>query len=133
MADALAYEKADELGNPIKRLTASSNKSATSATARRPRKQGKVKQHQVSATVNVPADIVTVSSDDEDLSYVATDYYSDAGDSDGTSDTWWPNEVRSDAVDALPTNAEVLFVLFRFYFYFDTSLDRRPVACEDGP
>ena len=81
MADALAYEKADELGNPIKRLTASSNKSTTSATARRPRKQGKVKQHQVSATVNVPADIVTVSSDDEDLSYVATDYYSDAGDS----------------------------------------------------
>ena len=71
MADALAYEKADELGNPIKRLTASSNKSATSATVCRPRKQGKVKQHQVSATVNVPADIVTVSSDDEDLSYVA--------------------------------------------------------------
>ena len=74
-----------------------------------------------------------VSSDDEDLSYVAMEYYLDAGDSDGTFDTWWPNEVHSDTADALPTNVEVFFVLFWFYSYFDTSLDCQPVAFEDSP
>ena len=111
MADALAFEKADELGNPIKRLMGPSGKvpGKASMTARPPGKAGKAHQFK-SLHADVPADepIVVVSSDEDDNSYVTTKC-----NSDGTADSWWPGEVAE--ADVLPSNAEVHFF---FFFHF---------------
>jgi hypothetical protein len=134
MADALAYEKADELGNPIKRLTAPSGKASgkASATAHPSRKVGKARQvkslHADNPDMAVDKPVIVVSSDEDDDSYVTTEC-----DSDGTADSCWPGEVaEADVGDALLSNAEVRFSFFSFYCS-DTSLDCRPVASEDSP
>ena len=132
MADALAYEKADELGNPIKRLTAPSGKASgkASATARPSGKAGKARHvKSLHADLDVDKPIVVVSSDEDDDSYVTTEC-----DSDATADSCWPGEVdEADVGDVLLSNAEVQFSFFFSYYCSDTSLDRRPVASKDSP
>ena len=60
MAEALRYEKADELGNPIKCL-----KTPNPATAC-PRKPRQVKKPHIDTSVDIPTDVFVVSSDDDD-------------------------------------------------------------------
>jgi hypothetical protein len=96
MAEALAYEKADELGNPIKRLTVPRPLNEKNSATARP--SGKQRQFK---TLRIDHDIVVVSSDEDDLNYEATEC-SDTCDSDDTADSWWPGEVA-----VLPSNAEV--------------------------
>lgn len=108
MADALAYEKADELGNPIKRLTVTKGNISATARPRKPRQAAQAKSSKrprVDTAVDVPTDIHVLSSDEDDVDYVSTER-SESYDSDDTSDTWWPNEVAS---EVLPSNDEVFF------------------------
>ena len=87
-----------------------STKGNISATAR-PRKPRQVAQAKsskrpcINTAVDVPTDIHVLSSDEDDVDYVSTKC-SESYDSDGTSDTTWPNEVAS---EVLPSNNELFF------------------------
>ena len=88
MAKALRYEKADELGNPIKRL-----KTPNPVTAVHPRKPCQVKKPCIDTSVDIPTDIFVVSSDDDD-NYETTTESSMSLES-GLTDTDWPGEYDS--------------------------------------
>jgi hypothetical protein len=102
MAEALKFEKADELGNPIRRLAA--------VGPTRVRKQRVVKKKQ---RVD-PEIVVVVSSDDNDTDYVATEVATEPEDSEGSAGSEWPNEFE----EHLPSNDEVrhmsYFILYPF-------------------
>jgi hypothetical protein len=91
MAEALRYEKADELGNPIKRL-----KTPNPATAR-PRKPRQVKKPRIDTSVDIPTgtDVFVVSSDDDDNYETATGTESSTSIESGLTDTDWPGEYDS--------------------------------------
>lgn|ERR1700761_1093059 len=99
MAEALEFEKADELGNPIKRLT------AATLPVRHPRKPRQVKKQRIESTAitDVAAAALVLSSDENDLDYEATE--------PAESEDSAPSEC--DSVEMVPSNAEVgtLFVL----------------------
>ena len=114
MAEALRYEKADELGNPIKRL-----KTPNPATAR-PRKPRQVKKPRIDTSVDLPTgtDIFVVSSDDDNYE-TATGTESSTSIESGFTDTDWPGECDSPyrLLRGLPEapatlNAEVHYVSF---------------------
>jgi len=85
MAKALEFEKADELGNPIKRLAVGS-----AATPHPPRKARIAKKPRINMTEAI------VSSDEGDLNYEATEPVES-----GT--------LLSEGDDVLPSNAEVCY------------------------
>ena len=116
MAEALRYEKADELGNPIRRL-----KTPNPATARPPRKQRQVKRPRIDAgtSVDVPStDVFIISSSDDDDYEGATEGTTSTSSllEEGFTDTDWPGEVDTPYMlvrDLPPTlNAEVRFIMF---------------------
>jgi hypothetical protein len=86
MAEALEYEKTDEHGDPIKRLT-----TGTTHTVRPPRTSRQAKKKQRIDTTEVGA-----SSDEDDRDYQDTEPV----ESESTS----PSE--GDCQDTLPSNAE---------------------------
>jgi hypothetical protein len=90
MAEALRFEKADEHGNPIRRLNA--------PIAGAPRKPRQVKKPRVDRDT-----IVVISTDDEDLNYKTTE----AEESEGSTDEEWPNQCGYESIDDAPSNAEV--------------------------
>jgi hypothetical protein len=131
MAEALRFEKADEHGNPIKRL-----KTPNPATARplhpparpqlplRPPMRSQLplrqaKKLRVDTTVDVPNDILLVSSgdNDEDPNYEGTTECTSPEDSEYCStDTDWPGEYDTYEMMLLPpSNAEVCFCLVLFF------------------
>jgi hypothetical protein len=109
MAEALRFEKSDELGNPIRRL----NWDTTTAHPSRPRKPAarKVKKPRVETTVtlDVPSDVLVISSDEDDLTYETAEN-SDA-ETEVSIASEWPNELcSSDSIEMLPSNAEVRLI-----------------------
>ena len=115
MAEALRFEKADELGNPIRRL-----KTPKPATARPPGGPRQAKKPRVDTTVDVPADILVVSSGEDDPNYEGTTEYTSPEDSDALdTDTDWPGEYDTieDTIESMmrPSNVEV------FHFFVITS------------
>jgi hypothetical protein len=109
MAEALKAEKADELGNPIKRLT---------ATARpRPRPAKKARVDTPVARADTP--VIEVSSDEEDLDYEATECATDPAETEDELSEWlseFPS--MDDSIEVLPSNAEVRSFLFLLFFPF---------------
>jgi hypothetical protein len=105
MAEALKFEKSDELGNPIKRL----NWDTTTAHPSRPRKPA---LRQVKKSCVLPSDVLVISSDEDDLTYETAEC-SDP-ETEGSIASEWPNELNSsDSIEVLPSNAEVrLFFIF---------------------
>lgn len=87
MAEALAHEKADEHGNPIKRFT--------TLTVGPPRKSRQAKKQRIDTAEAV------ASSDEDDHDYQDTEPV----ESESTS----PSE--PDCQDAIPSNAEAIFIL----------------------
>lgn len=134
MAEAIRFEKSDELGNPIKRL-----KTPNPATARPPRKPRQAKRPRVEKSVDVPADepdVFVVSSDDDDYEGI-TECTTSALESEDSYDSDWPGEYDTIEMLLRPSNAEVccvtgfihvLRLLTRYYL-----LDCRPFALEDSP
>ena len=131
MAEALRFEKADEHGNPIKHL-----KTPNPATARplRPLARPQLPLHPpmpsqlplcrakkpcVDTTVDVPNDILLVSSgdDDKDPNYEGTTECMLPEDSEYCStDTDWPGEYNTYEMMLLPpSNTEVCFCLVLFF------------------
>jgi hypothetical protein len=115
MAEALRYEKVDELGNPIKRL-----KTPNPATAR-PRKPRLVKKPCIDTSVDIPTgtDVFVVSSDDDDNYETATGTESSTSIESGLTDTDWPGEydspyrlLRGFLQAPATLNAEVCYVSF---------------------
>jgi hypothetical protein len=100
MAEALAFEKTDELGKPIKRL----NKTAPSGASGSSRRRAAKKQRIVPTVVVVSSD-----SDDDDTDFVATELATEPDDSeyDSASSGVWPNEFE----EVFPSNAEVRYDL----------------------
>ncbi|KAF8485553.1 hypothetical protein F5888DRAFT_1911735, partial [Russula emetica] len=89
MAEALEYEKADNDGNPIKRLT--------TLTVRPPRKSRQVKKQHIDTTD------MGASSDEDDCDYQDTEP------AELESESSSPSE--GDCQDTLPSNAEVADIL----------------------
>ena len=108
MAEAIRFKKADELGNPIKRL-----KTPKLVTARPPGGPCQAKKPHIDTTVNVPADILVVSSSEDDPNYEGTTEYTSPEDSDALDTNMdWPGKYITieDAIEPMmcPSNAEVL-------------------------
>jgi hypothetical protein len=103
MAEALAFEKTDELGKPIKRL----NKTAPSGSSGSSRRRAVKKQRIVPTVVVVSSD-----SDDDDTDFVATELATEPEDSEyeSASSGVWPNEFE----EVFPSNAEVRYNLLYF-------------------
>lgn len=121
MAEALKAEKADELGNPIKRLTVTARPPRAQA-AQRPAKRPRVE----TPVARADTPVIEVSSDEEDLDYDATDSGTDPAESDDGFSSEWPGEV--DSIEMLPSNAEVRsFFIFTFSFHSD-ALNRLPTC-----
>jgi hypothetical protein len=96
MAEALEHEKADDDGNPIKRLT--------NVTVRPPRKSRQAKKQRIDPTeVGAPSD-----EDDHD--------YQDTEPAESVSSS--PSE--GDCQDTLPSNAEVSSHFLSYCFHSDT-------------
>jgi hypothetical protein len=108
MAEALWFEKVDKLGNPIKRL-----KTPKPATACPLGGLCQAKKPHIDMTVDVPADILVVSSSEDDPNYDGTTECTSPEDSDVLdTDTDWPSKYNTieDAIESMmhPSNAEVL-------------------------
>ena len=117
MAEALRFEKADELGNPIKRL-----KTPKLATAHPPGGLRHIKKPRIDTTVDVPVDILVVSSGEDDPNYEGTTEYTSPEDSDALdTDTDWLGKYDTieDTIELMmhPSNVEVL------HFFVITSTD----------
>jgi hypothetical protein len=110
MAEALRFEKADELGNPIKCL-----KTPNPTTARPPRGRCQAKKPRIDTshtTVDVPEDVLVVSSGDDDPNYEGTMEYTSAEESELSTDPDWPGEYDTIEMMLCPSNVEVIFFIF---------------------
>jgi hypothetical protein len=115
MAEALKFEKSDELGNPIKCL----NFNTTTARPSQPRKPAvrRVKKPRVETTMDVPSDVLVISLDEDDLTYETAEATEcSGGESEVSIASEWPNELYlSDSIEVLPSNAEVCLFLFLLF------------------
>ena len=117
MVEALWFEKADELGNPIKWL-----KTPKPATAHPPGGPRQAKKPRINTTVDVPVDILVVSSGEDDPNYEGTTEYTLPEDSDALdTDTDWLGKYDTieDTIESMmhSSNVEVL------HFFVITSTD----------
>ena len=108
MANALAYEKADELGNPIKHLTIIKGNISAIAHPWKPCQAAQAKSAKrpcIDTAVDVLTNIHVLSLDENDVNYLSI-LCSESYNFDDTTDMWWLNEVAS---KVLLSNDEVFF------------------------
>ena len=107
MAEALQFEQADKLGNPIKQLK--------TLNPHPPCSPHQAKKPCIDMTVNVPVDVLVVSSGEDNPNYNGTIEYTLPEDSELSTDTDWLGKYDTFEMMLCPSNMEVFFSFIYYH------------------